>query len=106
MYFIVFLQALRKNVILPASWIYEVEDHFEKFMNKSINSTQWFLCYYTDKNSAFINGCPDEKFEPDFDKNIINKINPGESFDGCFLGRLTQFKRKYIHFDINSIFAE
>lgn len=95
MYFVVYLKPLKKNVVLPATWIHDIGNHFEKFMNRSINTSQWFLCYYTTKNDAFDNGCPKKDFAPDFDSDIITEINANESFDGCFLGKLKQFRRKY-----------
>lgn len=99
MYFIVYLKALRKNVVLPATWIHEIGSHFEKFMNKSINSSQWFLCYYTTNSERFIDGCPDKDFGPDFSTDVIIETNDDESFDGCFHGKLKQFKREYL--DLN-----
>lgn len=95
MYFVAYLKTLKKNVVLPANWIHEIGDHFEKFMNRSINTSQWFLCYYTTNSDAFVDGCPNKDFEPDFDADILTEINASEPFDGCFLGRLKQFRRKY-----------
>lgn len=95
MYFVVYLQTLKKNVVLPAAWIQGIGDHFEKFMNRSINTSQLFLCYYTTNNDAFVNGCPNKDFVPDFDSDIITEINANQPFDGCFFGKLKQFKRKY-----------
>lgn len=99
MYFVVYLSALKKNVVLPVSWIHGIENHFEKFMNKSINSSQRFLCYYTTNDDAFVDGSPNEDYQPDFNSAVINEANADETFDGCFYGKLKQFKREY-HFSI------
>lgn len=104
MYFVVYLPALKKNVILPDTWIHDIQNHFEKFVNKSINSSQLYLCYYTTNNAAFVDTCPDKDFQPDFDSNIITEMNDDE-FDGCFLGKLKQYKREYIHFNLRSIWT-
>lgn len=79
MFFVVYLKALKRNVVLPATWIHEIGSHFEKFMNRSINSSQWYLCYYTTNNNAFVNGRPNDEFLPDFDSDIITEINANES---------------------------
>lgn len=97
MYFVVYLKSLKKNVVLPATWICDIGNHFEKFMNRSINSSQWFLCYYTTNNAAFVDGCPKKDFSPDFDSPVIGEINANDSFDGCFYGKLKQFIRKNLY---------
>lgn len=97
MYFVVYLSTLKRNVILPAEWIQNVEDHFEKFMNCSINSTQRFLCYYTTKDEAFIDGKPNKDYMPDFDLAILQEVNSNESFEGCFHGKLKKFKGKFLN---------
>lgn len=102
MYFVVYLKALRKNVVLPTAWIHEIGIYFEKFMNKSINSSQWFLCYYTTNNEAFNDGCPDKDFQPDFRSAVITETNDDESFDGCFYGKLKQFKCEYFNLNFRN----
>lgn len=95
MYFIVFLSKLQRNVVLPSSWIKDVDEHYEKFMNYSVNSSQKFLCYYTTKETAFNNGKPKENFPPDFNSNMVSEINADGSFDGCFIGKIKKCKCKF-----------
>lgn len=90
-YFIVYLRQLKKYVVLPASWIKGIENHFEKFVNNSLNSSQQFLCYYTSNQAAFVDDCPDHNFEPDFDSGMIADTNVAQSFDGCFFGKLKHY---------------
>lgn len=90
MYFVVYLRSLKRNVVLPATWIKNVENHFEKFINLSINRSQWFLCYYTNDDAAFIDGKPDEKFKANFKLPMI-QIDTDGPFNGCFLGKLKHF---------------
>lgn len=94
MYFVVYLPSLKRNVVLPASWILNVEDHYEKFINLSINRSQWFLCYYTNNDAAFVDGKPDEKFEVNFKLPMIQIANTADPFNGCFLGKLKHFNSK------------
>lgn len=94
MYFVVYLDLLKKNVIIPARWINEIACHFEKFINQSINKNQWHLCYYTTNANAFINGVPDKSYEPDFSIDLVKQINSDGTFDGCFFGLLVHFKGK------------
>lgn len=94
MFFVVYLRALKKNVILPAEWILDIENHLEKFINNSINRSQKFLCYYTSNDAAFLNGCPDADFKPNFSLAMITENSIG-AFDGCFIGKLNRFFCKY-----------
>lgn len=94
MYFVVYLKKLNKNAILPISWIKDVENHFEKFVNNSINSSQKFQCYYTtDRNAFDENGVPRIDLEPNFDMHYVENID--DEFDGCFEGKLKKFKSKF-----------
>lgn len=94
MYFVVYLKTLGKNVVLPAKWIHNIDEYVEKFINNSLNSNQWFLCYYTTNGAAYIDGCPNIDFEPDFQLEIICEVNAQISFDGCFMGKLKKYKGK------------
>lgn len=81
-YFVVFLREMQKNVILPMSWIKDIENHFEKFVNNSLNRSQLFLCFYPEDAHAFVDGCPDENFEPDFNSEY------------CFIGKMKRYYGK------------
>lgn len=96
MYFVVYLKKLEKNVILPASWIKDVDDHLKKFINKSLNSVQLFRCYYTSSRRAFdAEMRPDSDFVPEFTLNVVSEPI-GHNFDGCFFGKLKQFFGKLV----------
>lgn len=53
MFFVVFLVAPKKNVVIPYSWILGINNHMDKFMNYGLNTNQNFLAFYTNKNAAF-----------------------------------------------------
>lgn len=94
MFFVVFLPALKKNVVLPAEWIYNIGDHLEKFINNSLNKNQWFLCYYTTSVAAFNDDHqPNKDVVPDFALDLITKES--EEFNGVFFGLLVHFNRMY-----------
>lgn len=79
-YYVAFLTGMGKNVVLPASWIKNIGSHYAKFINNSLNHVQKYDCFYPEASSrAFINKCPDENFEPDF-----NSIN-------CHKGKLKRY---------------
>lgn len=92
MYFVAYIFLLKKNVVVPAEWICEIGNHFEKFVNNSLNSNQMFVCYYTNKNEAFIEDQPNKEFEPDFTLALVEDING--TFEGCFYCELVHFSRK------------
>lgn len=94
MYFVVFLKALKKNVVLPTSWIENITNHFEKFLNYSLNSSQTFRCFHTTDEDAFIESRPNEEYQVDFSLELIEQEN-GENYKGCFLGQIKKFKWTY-----------
>lgn len=81
-YYVVFLLEQRKHVVVPATWIRDVQKHYEKFVNNSINRSQKFLCFYTTSEEAHIDGRPDENFVADFDS------------EHCFIGQLKRYHGK------------
>lgn len=94
MYFIVYLEKLNKNVILPSNWIKNIDLHFEKFINRSINRSQAQLCYYTTNAEAFeADNCPRKEWPASF-VNMAHDPIDSQPFDGCFFGFLQYFKGK------------
>lgn len=91
-YFVVYNIELNTSVILPTSWIRDIDDHLEKFMNNSLNTTQKFLCFYTNDDSAFEeSGAPKCDYPADFSLPRRNDLDG----PGCFLGKLKHFKGKF-----------
>lgn len=96
MYFIVYLEKLNKNVVLPTTWIKDIELHFEKFINRSINRSQLQLCYYTTNTEAFeANSRPRKEWPASFVEMVQDPID-GQPFDGCFYGFLQHFKGNFL----------
>lgn len=92
-FFVVYLKELRKNVILPSTWIKEVDQHFEKFMNNSINGNQLFACYFTNNPAAFNNnGSPKHDFSTKFDLPPCDFV--GVVAQGTFGGKIKKVKSK------------
>lgn len=63
-------------------WIKDVDKHFEKFVNNSLNSLQSFLCFCTTEPEAYIEDCPDENFVAEFKSK------------SCFTGKLKRCNGK------------
>ncbi|XP_055312022.1 uncharacterized protein LOC129574267 [Sitodiplosis mosellana] len=83
-YYVVYLLEKQKYVIVPATWVKDIKDHYEKFINNSLNRSQTFLCFYPDDSSpAFIDGCPSENFAPNFHSVY------------CFMGKLKRYFERY-----------
>lgn len=90
MFYIVFLVEPKINVVIPKTWIMDIEENWEKFVNKGLNSTQKFLCFWSEEKHAQIDGKPNQNFKPQFN-NDVNHVFPSE---GCYLGKLVHFKSK------------
>lgn len=83
---VVFFPAPKKNVVIPTHWIDADESHIEKFMNYGVNRNQKYRCYYNENRELV-------DFRPKFDGFPIgNSVFPNE---GCYIGKIVVFKRKY-----------
>ncbi|XP_055308955.1 uncharacterized protein LOC129572867 [Sitodiplosis mosellana] len=92
MYFVVYIVDLNTTLILPSTWVRDIDDHIEKFINLSLNTAQSFLCFYTNDEEAFEeNGAPKMDYPANFD------LQSRTDFDGpgCFIAKLKHFKVSY-----------
>lgn len=72
-YFVAYLLEKKVYVALPVGWIYDIDSQHENFINNSINRGKTFTCFYPDELSRFfINGRPDENYDPDFTTDIFD----------------------------------
>lgn len=55
MYFLAYLVSSKLNVIVSKTWIYDIDTHWQKFVNNGINRNQKFLCFYSERPGAVIN---------------------------------------------------
>lgn len=101
MYFIAYFDVPKLHVIIPKTWIMEVDKHWEKFVNNSINRNQKHLCFYSERPGAMIDREDDEKepdtnYVPDFTLDRCN-IFPTE---GCYTANLVTYKGLKKHIPI------
>lgn len=93
MYYVAFFKDLKKNFIVPKQWIKGIKAHKEKFYNNGLNSTQIFMCFYTNEPNAFEeNGLPDGKYQPNFEARVSFALD-GE---GLYRGQLKAYKGIFI----------
>lgn len=91
MFFAVFFIQPSIHVIIPKTWILGIEDHWDKFVNDSINRNQIFRCFYSQEPNALnIHGQPNVDFAPNFEVDIAQFPN-----EGCYFGKLIFFKQNY-----------
>lgn len=87
MYFVVFFPNIRKNCIVPSSWINEININWQKFVNNGLNSNQMFSVFYSANAEALDkNGAPNPNFVPTFSNEI--KEFPEE---GCYFGKILKY---------------
>lgn len=91
MYFVVHLLKSGKHIVVPKTWIQSIDEHWEKFVNKSINRNQKFLCFYSERGEAMNEeGKPNSEFVPNFSLCI----DPDFPNDGCYMAKLILYKGK------------
>lgn len=88
MYFIAHFAVPKMHVIVPKTWVMGIENHWEKFINNSINKNQKFLCFYSERPEAMNQGKPNAGFVPDFNLGL-NHVFPA---DGCYIANLVLYK--------------
>lgn len=89
MYFGVFLVDLSYHVVIPKTWVQGIDNHWEKFVNKSLNRNQIFRCFYGGGLNIGINawdveGRPNINYTPNFELSTE-----------CHPGKLVFFKQNY-----------
>lgn len=92
MYFVVQFLNPKMNLIVPKEWVKDIDEHWEKFVNRSINRNQVFLCFYSENPEAMDDHmCPNRNFPPNFAAGMGDFPN-----DGCYQAHLLWFKGWYI----------
>lgn len=102
MYFLVLLLKPKLHVIIPKNWVFGIENHWEKFVNASLNKNQVFLCFYSEEQEALDDRQrPKVDFEPNFEssKNVIFPQT------GCYEAKLIWFQSKSLSVMKSSIFV-
>lgn len=93
MYYIVFILPAGRYVVVPENWIKDIGLHMEKFLNNSLNSSQKYICYWSNSAAARdINGILRIDFPPDFD-SVFSPLFPAE---GCYICHITKAKCKLV----------
>lgn len=92
MYFIAYIKSMKKNIIVPKTWILDVKKHKEKFMDKGLNGNQIFICFYTNDPTAFENDVPLKDYPPNFTAPFRRDFNG----PGRYKVHLKKYRSKYI----------
>lgn len=87
MYFVAYFIEAKVYKVVPHSWIKNVSQHLEKFMNNGLNSNQMYTVYWTNSADAYDdNGIPKTSFRPNFDSVGGGKF-PEDGLYRCYLKR-------------------
>lgn len=89
MFFVALLIKPQLHVIIPKDWVFGIDDHWEKFVNASINRNQIFLCFYSEEARAIDDHeRPNVDFPPDF--GLSKKVVFPET--GCYDANLIWYR--------------
>lgn len=91
MFYVVYLEVPRRNIIIPCKWILNYERQMEKDMFFGVNPSQRILVFYS-PNAYDADGRPYEDFQPNFRLDVDTNF-PNE---GCFIAKPKTFKGKFI----------
>lgn len=96
MFWVVYFEDLKKNVIVPKQWIKDIKLHKEKFYNNSLNSAQTFTCFHTQNPVAFDDvGWPMGSFAPNFDAKMCTDY----AGEGLYRIKLKAYRGNYEKYD-------
>lgn len=103
MYYVAFFKDYKKNKIVPKQWIKDIKLHKEKFINNSLNSSQTFICFYTNNAAAFDDdGVPIGNFVPNFNAPLRCNFQEGDLLNGLYRIQLKAYKGNKNEFSIKS----
>lgn len=92
MYFVAHVLNNGTHIVVPKTWILSIDDHWEKFVNNSINRNQKFLCFYTERDEAMDEeGKPSVEYVPNFQLHV----DPQFPTEGCYLTKLVLYKGRF-----------
>lgn len=91
MYFVVFIVGAKTNVVVPHSWIKEIDSHLEHLINNGLNSNVKFDIFWSNNPQAFNNdGIPLGSYQPIAFNTCASQF-PNE---GWYKGQIKRFKCK------------
>lgn len=93
MYFVVFINQIKQNRVVPHTWIRGVSSQLENFINFGINKRITHHVFWTDKPEAFDeNWTPRTGYRPNMCAGLSN-VFPGEGWYGC---KIIRFQCKFV----------
>lgn len=83
MYFVAKTVPSNNYVVDPKSWIFGIENCWERMVNFGINKKEKFVCFYSEEHSVLNDeGHPDPNYTPNWDELLWDeKIFPKH---GCY----------------------
>lgn len=97
MFFIVFILGARRNVIVPHSWINDIDSHIEFFINNGVVSNRKFKSFWSDEQEAMdADGIPLASYMPiRFDTCAMRRREFKFPEQGWYDCKIRRFKSKF-----------
>lgn len=96
MFVVVFIKSARKYVVVPESWIYDIDRELLK--NKGVNRNRDVLVFWS--LIGLVDGKPNEAYEPNFHVEKATEFPlPNDVKEACFISRLIRYfgkKKSYL----------
>lgn len=87
MYFVVYILKAKRCVVVPYTWIADLQNHLELFLNRGINANKQHKVFYTDNPRAFANDLPLLDFPPNENVGLSARF-PEEGWFICYVKKL------------------
>lgn len=83
MYFVAKEISSQICVVIPTTWVFAIEEYWERLVNKGINRNEKFLCFYSQEPCSLDDqGAPNLDYIPDWDAILRDDQQFPES--GCY----------------------
>lgn len=95
MFFVVFILSAKKNVIVPHSWIHNIDLIFESLVNNGMNRNQKFKSFWSNEQEAMnADGIPLASYMPiRFESNAMRRRVFPFPEEGWYDSKIRRFKR-------------
>lgn len=93
MYFVVYIVDIKQNRTVPHTWIRDVNNFIEMFINSGIKHNRTFYTFWTHRPEAFdVHGIPRKNYRVNL-KATGNNVFPHEGWYRCFIKK---FRCEYL----------
>lgn len=83
----VIIESIKKKIVIPETWIYDINE--EKLKNYGVNRNQKVLIYWS-TSAIDANGCPIDTHQPNFLAPACGQFPPADD-EACYIAYVNRY---------------